>query len=214
MSGRRGTAWTVAGRRAVAVAGRRAVAVGVAVGLLAACAGSPEVEPSAPPTQAEATPSPTPTPTPTAAPETIPPERPAAMDEISTEGAEAVARYFLSLHMYAYRTGDLSDWRALSAPECAFCSSVADGVEAAIVSEQRAEGGEFTVNSTSTTVIDDGSRFSVELRGQQEPWAFFESDGTISEQSTVAVPHVFLVALRHDGAGWLVLGVQVDDPPA
>ena len=52
------------------------------------------------------------------------PERPAGMDELSPEGLRLAGEYFMSLYPYVYATGDLSDWQAMSDPECGFCNSV------------------------------------------------------------------------------------------
>ena len=88
--------------------------------------------------QARASAQATPTPTPTAtgslsaqeqalretALSTPKPERPAGMDENTPEGAIATGEYFLSLYPYMHATGDLSDWQAMSTPDCGFCNSV------------------------------------------------------------------------------------------
>ena len=52
------------------------------------------------------------------------PERPAGMDEFTVEGAVATGEYVLALYPYVYATGDLSDWQAMSDPECGFCNNV------------------------------------------------------------------------------------------
>ena len=52
------------------------------------------------------------------------PERPAGMDEFTVEGAVATGEYVLALYPYVYATGDLSDWQAMSTPECGFCNNV------------------------------------------------------------------------------------------
>ena len=56
------------------------------------------------------------------------PERPAGMDELSPEGLRLAGEYFMSLYPYVYATGDLSDWQAMSDPECGFCNSVINNV--------------------------------------------------------------------------------------
>ena len=52
------------------------------------------------------------------------PERPAGMDELSPEGLRLAGEYVLALYPYVYATGDLSDWQAMSTPDCGFCNSV------------------------------------------------------------------------------------------
>ena len=56
------------------------------------------------------------------------PERPAGMDELSPEGLRLAGEYFLALYPYVYATGDLSDWQAMSDPECGFCNNVITNV--------------------------------------------------------------------------------------
>ena len=56
------------------------------------------------------------------------PERPAGMDELSPEGLRLAGEYVLALYPYVYATGDLSDWQAMSTPECGFCNSVITNV--------------------------------------------------------------------------------------
>jgi len=52
------------------------------------------------------------------------PERPAGMDQNTPDAAIVVAEYFMSLYSYVYATGDLSDWQAMSDPDCGFCNNV------------------------------------------------------------------------------------------
>ena len=109
---------------------RRAAAGGVvlalAVGALAGCTGG---DPAPDWTPTTATPIAHPTPTPSADPATVKPERPAAMDTFDSAGAEAVAVYYMQLYPYVFATGDLTEWKTLSHPECIFCSDVARQVQ-------------------------------------------------------------------------------------
>ena len=52
------------------------------------------------------------------------PELPAGMDELSPEGLRLAGEYVLALYPYVYATGDLSDWQAMSTPDCGFCNNV------------------------------------------------------------------------------------------
>src|SRR5690554_3704314 len=54
-------------------------------------------------------------------PEVEKPAPPDAMRRDDVAGAEAAAQYFLQLYPYVYATGDLSEWEAMSDPECVFC---------------------------------------------------------------------------------------------
>src|SRR5665647_2376865 len=87
----------------------------IVVGLTAAgCTPDPGSTPSTSPS-AVVSPTVTPTPTSTPTPDaSVKPERPEAMDQADSAGAEAAAVYFLNLYAYVYATNDLAEWRALS----------------------------------------------------------------------------------------------------
>ena len=50
------------------------------------------------------------------------PERPADMDRTDEVGAGAAAKYFLELYPYMMKTGDFSEWDALSWDNCQYCA--------------------------------------------------------------------------------------------
>ncbi|TFH72170.1 DUF6318 family protein [Cellulomonas sp. HD19AZ1] len=94
------------------------------------CTGSPTPEPTTSATPDRSAP-PSPSATPTSAPTqgmTAPPERPDAMATPNADGAAAAASYFISLFPYVHATGDFTEWDALSAPGCQFCSGVRSDV--------------------------------------------------------------------------------------
>lgn len=96
----------------------------LALGTLAACTSNdPGDPPTSSPHTASATPTLTPTPPPTPTPEAAtPPERP-DMSTVDAEAAKDLAVYFLRLYPYVYATGDVTEWKAVSHPECIFCSA-------------------------------------------------------------------------------------------
>lgn len=91
-------------------------------GLVAGCSGAEDPEPATPePTPVTSAPSASPSPSPSA--EGVDkPERPAAMDQHDADGAAAAAEYFIELYDYVMRTGDTSEWEAMSHGTCGFCS--------------------------------------------------------------------------------------------
>lgn len=98
--------------------------------LLTGCT-QPAPAPTDPGTTAEVTSSPSPSvaessPAPSPTPVVVAPERPAAMDDDGYEGAQAAAKYFLSLDDYIMKTGDTSEWEAMSHKECTFCAERLD----------------------------------------------------------------------------------------
>ena len=56
-------------------------------------------------------------------PNATPPARPAAMSQVSPQGAVAAAEHYLNLTAYAAATGDYSDLEAMSGGECRFCKA-------------------------------------------------------------------------------------------
>ncbi len=94
---------------------------------------------------ASSTPTSVPTPTASAdadADAAIPPDRPTALDGPATvENAETVAVYFQRLYPYVYATGDISEWKTLTDPDCIFCHSVLSEVAQLEQVGQRMRGG-------------------------------------------------------------------------
>ncbi|HYF74732.1 MAG TPA: DUF6318 family protein [Nocardioides sp.] len=195
--------------RAASVRVAAGLVAGVVVtGALGGCFGGPD-EPSWTPTvwTPEETVEPTPTPTPVD-PAAVAPERPAAMDEVSEAGAEAVARYFLELYPYVYATGDLTAWRELSHPECVFCASVISNVEEQVAAGNRSEGGGMTVDALSCVQVSNDF-FTVTADVDQEPSAEYDADGVVVDTSTGDPAHVTIAVVPSD-LGLIIREVQVD----
>lgn len=174
---------------------------------LGACAGgTPVAEPSGDvTTTAEPTPAFTPTtePSPTSAPA---PVRPAAMDSTDGKGAAAAAQYFLGLYPYMMRTGDTSEWDAMSWSECTFCNnSMAD---AAKMREGSAtfEGGEVTTTVIEIYKRDDlvgGYPLDIEL-SLADAYGLDSSGRSWTLPAKTAPVRVEMI---HGGTGWIVLNV-------
>jgi hypothetical protein len=184
------------------------VAMGFVAGLtggLAGCTNDPE--PAHLPTPIEAvTPSPTPTPTPD--PASVPPERPAAMATVDSAGAEAVAVYFLALVPYANASGDLTDLASLSHPECIFCASVRDGVEALVAAGQHTVGGTPTLASVTSLEVDPGRWWTVNVDLVQEPQQVLDTSGRVVTDMAENAAYHFDVAVVRDDDHWLVRAVD------
>jgi len=147
-----------------------AVVLATILALLAACTDGATHErpvPTTITTTTAPTPSPTPEPTPTPTSVsgldfsdidlTVPPPRPAALDEgPSPEAADAIARYFMLLFPYMYVTHDLDAFEALSHPTCDFCSSSLDDARRFIKEGITTEHGAITIHDTAVETIDIG----------------------------------------------------------
>jgi hypothetical protein len=189
-----------------------ALAVALAVGLLGGCSFA-RAEPSAASTSARlaATASPTPTTAPTPSPTATPkPERPAAMDTVNLNGAIATAEYFLSLYPYVYNTGDLTDWKALTHPECIFCASVVANAERMHELNQHQVGTDTTVDSATGVEVDPGAWFTVDINCTQGPWSVTDDAGTVVEAGPDTNAYLMHVVVVREADTWRVREVQVD----
>ena len=191
-----------------------ASAVALVVGVVAGCSGS-GAKPGPSASTASSAPTASPTPTPTASPTpdaSVKLVRPAAMDQVNAAGAEAVAVYFLNLYPYVYATNDLTEWKALSHPECVFCKSVIDNVGKQVAAGHRSVGGLVSIESVSGVEVSDGF-YSVQVAATQTPSIEYAPDGSRVDESPGSHSELKLVVLRSDSQ-WTVRGVQVDEAPA
>ncbi|MBX9245512.1 hypothetical protein ICW40_11935 [Actinotalea ferrariae] len=173
---------------------------------LAAC--TPEATEPTPTVSPAGTTTPSASPTPTTPPEGIAPERPAELAEVSVAGAEAAARYFLQLYPYVYATGDLTEWRALSHPECTFCASVVSNVEAQVAAGNVNRGSLIDVLEIAAAEITPG-RFGVNAVITEAPSRELDPDGNVVSEQPSPITYDAVFALQHLQAGWVVLELDV-----
>lgn len=186
------------------------MAVGFVVGLgaVAGCSGDPGPT-TAPTVSEEASPSPAPTPTATPTPDaSVKPERPGAMDVVDSAGAEAAAMYFLQLYPYVYAANDLTEWRALSHPECIFCASVIANVEAQIAAGQHCTGGLIDVGDTSSIEVDPGRWWTVDVDLIQAPSQKLSAAGELVEDFPEAKTYHMDLAVISEAGVWRVRAVD------
>jgi hypothetical protein len=126
--------------------------------------------------------------------------------------AEAVAVYFLNLYPYALATNDLTEWKALSQPECVFCNSVIDNVEKQVAAGHRSDGGLVSVESVSGVEVSEGF-YNVRVAATQTPSNEYAPDGSRVDESLGSQAELKLVIPRID-SHWMVRRVQVDEVPA
>ncbi|CAN5334337.1 hypothetical protein BH11ACT1_BH11ACT1_32410 [soil metagenome] len=132
------------------------------------------------------------------------------MDEVSVAGAVATATYFLQLFPYALNTGDVTEWDALSHPECKFCASLSGEVARQAGLQEHEEGLATTITSATGIEITPGSWFDVDLFLTQGPSVVVNAVGNVVEQSPGSkVAKVHLNVVRNDGR-WLIRGAQAD----
>ena len=131
------------------------------------------------------------------------PERPAGMDELSPEGLRLAGEYVLALYPYVYVTGDLSDWQAMSDPDCGFCNNVITKV-----TKLHAAGG--WVDPTPYEVVAETYGVSEEdpnvwvVSFHLSHGAGVKHDGSGGTGTVEAEDVTFLLQMRWDGQTWVV----------
>ncbi|WP_315093528.1 DUF6318 family protein [uncultured Cellulomonas sp.] len=187
----------------------RAAVVAVAVLLwLTACTGSTPTTPTATGAGTESG-VPTPTPSPTQTVDlTVPPVRPEAMATPSADGAAAAATYFTKLHAYAYATTDLAAWKAMSEPDCQFCTNVIDGVNAMVVADESDRTAEMIVSSAFGTEIDPGVSYSATLLVSQAASQRLDRDGNVIRTDEGGDFELYFALAWRDG--WFVREVDTE----
>ena len=138
-----------------------------------------------------------------AASSTPKPERPAGMDQDTPEGAIATAQYFLALYPYMHATGDLSDWQAMSTPECGFCNNVITKV-----TKLHAAGGwvdpwpQEAVATQYGVADEDPNVWVVSFHLSHE--AGVRHDGLGGTSTVKAEDLTFALQMRWTGQTWIV----------
>ncbi|MPV89432.1 hypothetical protein GB882_12205 [Georgenia ruanii] len=177
-----------------------------ATALLAGCTADADPQPTADPTTASAAPSPTAA----EGPEAEKPVPPDAMRRDDVAGAEAAAQYFLQLYPYVYATGDLTEWKAMSHPECVFCAGVVESVAALYGSGGHAVGGEMSVEKIVSRPPREGNDyFRVDIRAREAPSKSFAGTSLVDEHQGGV--NVIVFAVGRDGDGWRIREGQVED---
>lgn len=201
--GRRG-----AGRRRRRAAGLAlVVALGTAVG---GCAPQveplPTVEEDERPPRPTATPTETPAPTPTASAEPVAePVPPPEMERGDEAGAIAAAEYFMELSEYAFLTGDLTTWNAISTTDCGYCRNVDDAVRDAYASGGYYTGGALELqNGRISGVEPDIGVYAVVLDYEAEPAVLHADDG-VAVEDVPAGAGAFVVEVVPTDAGWRLI---------
>jgi hypothetical protein len=130
------------------------------------------------------------------------------MDDVSVDGAIAAATYFLSLYPYVYNTGDLTQWKAMSHPECIFCASVVTGVEEMHAKGNHQEGLDVTITSAVGTEVDPGVFFDVTLEVTQGPGAEVDPLGSAVGEPTPQKRFTIAVVVLRESDLWVIRAVE------
>lgn len=161
--------------------------------MLTACVNStePQTGQSATPT-VSATTTATPSPTPAYKPadangkaENVAlPVLPEAAKANSKEGVEAFARYWFQALSYAYETGDMAVWSAMTSGECVFCNRIKQGLESAYVKGRWVVGGKMATPSIEANFKSEALSQQVTIQTIQSQIDYYDADGSVGQPST------------------------------
>jgi len=188
------------GRRLAALTLAALLASGAA---LTGCADDGEPAPTSSPTATASS-----TPTPSQTPESPePPTRPAAMATNDEAGALAAAQYFgVDLYAYAFATGDLAEWRAMSDPSCGFCNGVIQNVEQMQAAGELDRGQVALVESAYGSTITEGTRYTATIVVQQPASTVEDASGAVTGQREAQRYELYFAIAWQDG--WRMLAVD------
>ncbi|MEW1820830.1 DUF6318 family protein [Arthrobacter sp. NPDC080031] len=201
-------------RTSVSARNRLFIIVGLAAALtLTACVNStePQTGQSATPTvsaTATATPSPTLAYKPADAngkAENVPiPVLPEAAKANSKEGVEAFARYWFQALSYAYETGDMAVWSAMTSAECVFCNRIKQGLESAYVKGRWVVGGKMTTPSVEANFKSEALSQQVTIQTIQSQIDYYDADGSVGQPSTPPSNSAIVMIGAFESGSWKV----------
>jgi len=113
------------------------------------------------------------------------------------------------LYGYAYNTGDLNDWKAMSDPECIFCQSVVENVTEMHATGSRLDGGAVAWLEEPQHVAHDNALDEVRLVASQGSSTEINSLGDPVWNSPANEADI-IVLLTRDEERWIVRGVDLE----
>jgi hypothetical protein len=193
------------------VAVTAALVVGAAsAALLVGCSPDPGTVPSSPTTSPRATASPAaaPTPSPTMPAPAPSPTPPPEMSRDDEAGAVAAATYFLTeLYEYTVSSQDAGPWSALSHPDCIYCESVADSVNA-----ERESNRVTAPGASHATLVHAESKgplfYGVSIRVEAEADELWARTGDLLSVGEAFGGEYQVIVVRH-GSQWLIRAIDI-----
>lgn len=129
------------------------------------------------------------------------PARPDQWADTGETGAQAAAVWFVrDLYSYVVETNDVTDWQALSEPDCEFCRSVVDDVAKGVQTGTVLRQGVTTVTVTRYEALNPLA-YSVLVDFDQPPSAVMTSDG-VQVGTTEASHGQVLLVIDRVGPDW------------
>lgn len=139
----------------------------------------------------------------------VPPERPAGLSgEPSEDSAAQVARYFHELAAYAFATGDLATWKAMSSDGCRFCAAVVGKVEAEAAAGEHREGGRVQVLDVQA-YHHKGDQYAALVTLREHESRVIAADGSVASEVDYKQDVQLEMLLTWNRSGWVVDGVDI-----
>ncbi|MDO5645626.1 MAG: DUF6318 family protein [Dermabacter sp.] len=130
----------------------------------------------------------------------------AAMGEPTEAGALATTDYLFATYAYMIATGDTSQWRELSAPECEQCTAFSANAEGLHAQGGWIVGGEITLSDQQVSIEGDTASVAATFH---EAAATLVDDPTREAVSREPSSGQFTVNLRFEGGRWLITSMTV-----
>lgn len=130
-------------------------------------------------------------------------------------GARATVEYALALLPYAFTTGELDAWEALSHDDCRFCHTVIADARALHTHGARREGGVYSIHTVKVFEPTPGhDYFAVDLTVEQSPTQERGPAGELLAEDPTRHVLMFTAVGWTDG-GWRVREItanEIDGP--
>ena len=139
------------------------------------------------------------------------PAKPPQMNEESPEGAASSVHYFLELYRYAFMTGDITEFAAMSDDRCKFCKSTIDDAN-----DIHSKGGwadkwdQEIVSMTYYEKLEGYEYNRVKVIVNYGAMASYYGDGQNPTTSEPSEGKVLNVAVRYSNKRWMIGTVEVE----
>lgn len=143
-------------------------------------------------------------------PNATPPARPAAMSQVSPQGAVAAAEHYLNLTAYVGAKGDFAELDRMSGPDCKFCREFIEAAKTANGKGQWTSVPKVTILKHQEGGVEGSAgKYWVNLVAHKEKYSLVKSDGGKYEKK--AEDLLFVFELEYD-KGWRVVQLNAGNP--
>jgi hypothetical protein len=133
---------------------------------------------------------------------------PEAAKAETKEGAIAFATYWFSLLSYGYETGELSQFEAVTSPDCEPCTKAKSVINAWHTEGRWLIGGKITTPSVSSEFVRDvDATYQVVVQAQQTPLTYMRQDASVARSDPQPDDTGNLLFIAFRGGTWTVVNV-------